>query len=161
MPEEREENEKVRESESEKVAEPLPANKKLIEVNKLSPEANTFSRGKVMVNLSHSKLKRKGYTEQKHVPASKISRIQIEVSSRKNGIGKNTDALAFKEINRSLLKVDKSPKIGNGTFRNCYIALYRNEYRVVAKEMKIIESPKKTREELWREASAITGIGDH
>ena len=56
MPEEGEENEKVRESESEKVAEPLPANKKRIEANKLSPEANTFSRGKVMVNLSHSKL---------------------------------------------------------------------------------------------------------
>ena len=27
--------------------------------------------------------------------------------------------------------------------------------------MKIIESPKKTREEVWREASTITGIGDH
>ena len=52
-------------------------------------------------------------------------------------------------------------KIGNGTFGNCYIALYGNEYRVVAKEMKIIESPKKTIEEVWREASAITGIGDH
>ena len=35
--------------------EPLPANKKRIEANKLSPKANTFSRGKVMVNLSHSK----------------------------------------------------------------------------------------------------------
>ena len=51
--------EKVRESENEKVAEQLPAKKKRIEANKLSPEANTFSRGKVMVNLSHSKLKRK------------------------------------------------------------------------------------------------------
>ena len=49
--EEGKENEKVRESESEKVAESLPANKKRIEANKLSPEANTFSRGKVMVNL--------------------------------------------------------------------------------------------------------------
>ena len=39
-----------------------------------------------------------------------------------------------------MLKVDKSQKIGNGTFGNCYIALYRNEYLVVAKEMKIIES---------------------
>ena len=150
MPEEGEENEKIRESESEKVAEPLPAKKRRIE-----------ARGKVMVNLSHSNLKRKGHTEEKHVPAAKISRKQIEVSSRKNSIGKNADALAFKEINRSLLKVDKSQKIGNGTFGNCYIALYRNEYRVVAKEMKIIESPKKTREEVWREASAITGIGDH
>ena len=27
--------------------------------------------------------------------------------------------------------------------------------------MKIIETSKKTREEVWREASAITGIGDH
>ena len=63
--------------------EPLPANKKRIEANKLSPEANTFPRGKVMVNLSHSKLKRKGQTEEKDVPATKISRQQIEVSSRK------------------------------------------------------------------------------
>ncbi|CAH3185106.1 unnamed protein product, partial [Porites lobata] len=144
MPEEGEENEKVRESESEKVAEPLPANKKRIEANKpplifggayfrnftVFPEANTFSRGKVMVNLSHSKLKRKGHTEEKYVPAAKISRKQIEASCRKNSIGKNADALAFKEINRSLLKVDKSQKIGKGTFGNCYIALYRNEYRV-------------------------------
>ena len=91
----------------------------------------------------------------------KISRKQIEVSSRKNSIGNNTDALAFKEINRSLLKVDKNQKIGNRTFGNCYIALYRNECRVVAKEMKIIEPPKKTREEEWREASAVTRIGDH
>ena len=71
------------------------------------------------------------------MPAAKISRKQIEVSSKKNSIGKNADALAFKEIIRSLLKVDKSQKIGNGTFGNCYIALHRNEYRVVAKEMKI------------------------
>ena len=85
----------------------------------------------------------------------------MEVSYRKNSTGKNGGALAFKEINKSLLKVHKSQKIGNGPFGNCQIALYRNEYRVVAKEMKIIESPKKTREEVWREASAITGIGDH
>ena len=75
-----------------------------------------------MVNLSHSNLKRKGHTEEKHVPAAKISRKQIEVSSRKNSIGKNADALAFKEINRTLLKVDKSQKIGNQTCRNYYIA---------------------------------------
>ena len=95
------------------------------------------------------------------MPAAKNSRKEIEVSSRKNSIGKNADALAFKEINRSLLKVDKNQKIGNRTFGNCYIALYRNECRVVAKEMKIIEPPKKTREEEWREASAVTRIGDH
>ena len=90
-----------------------------------------------MVNLSHSKLKRKGHTEEKYVPAAKISRKQIEVSFRKNSIGKNANTLAFKEINSSLLKVDKSQIIGNGTFGNCCIALYRNEYRVVDKEMKI------------------------
>ena len=95
--------------------ESLPANKKRIEANKLSPEANTFSRGKVIVNLSHSNLKRKGHTDEKYVPAAKISRKQIEVSSRKNSIGMKTDA-------RSLLKVDKSQKIGNQTCRNCYIA---------------------------------------
>ena len=102
--------------------ESLPANKKRIEANKLSPEANTISRGKVIVNLSHSNLKRKGHTDEKYVPAAKISRKQIEVSSRKNSIGMKTDALTFKEISRSLLKVDKSQKIGNQTCRNCYIA---------------------------------------
>ena len=107
------------------------------------------------VNLSHSKLKRKGHTEEKYVPAAKISWKQMEVRSRKNSIGKNADALAFKEISRSLLKVEKSQKIGNGIFGSCYIALYHNEYRVVAKEMNIIESPKKTREEVWREASQL------
>ena len=74
MPEEGDENEKDRESESEKVAEPLPANKKRSEANKLFPEANSFSKGKVMGNLSHSKLKRNGHTEEKYVPAAKISR---------------------------------------------------------------------------------------
>ena len=32
---------------------------------------------------------------------------------------------------------------------------------LLLKKMKIIETSKKTREEVWREASAITGIGDH
>ena len=51
MPEEGEENEKVQEPESEKVAEPLAANKKRIEANKpiltyhvLSSETEVFSR---------------------------------------------------------------------------------------------------------------------
>ena len=48
MPEEGKENEKVRESESEKVAEPLAANKKRIEANYLQrqilfPEARSWS----------------------------------------------------------------------------------------------------------------------
>ena len=135
--------------------EPLPANKKRIEANKLSPEANTFSRGKVMVNLSHSKLKRKGHTEEKDVPAAKISRKQIAASSRKNSIGKNADVLAFKEINRCSLKVDKSQKIGNGTFGNFYIALYRNNTALLLKKRKKIESPKKTR------GSVARSIGNH
>ena len=108
-----------------------------------------------MVNLSHSKLQRKGHTDEKYVPAANISRKRIEANSRKNSIGKNADALAFKEINRSLLKVDRSQKIGDETFGNCYFALYRNEYCVVAKEMKIIESPKKTR------GSVARSIGHH
>ena len=97
----------------------------------------------------------KGSRIRKWEDSRTTARKQIEVSSRKNSIGKNADALAFKEINRSLLKVDKSQKIGKGTFGNCYIALYRNEYRVVAKEMKIIESPKKTR------GSVARSIGNH
>ena len=85
----------------------------------------------------------------------------MEVSSRKNSIGKNADALAFKEINRSLLKVDKSQNLEtepSGTVTSPYTAM--NTALLLSKEMKIIESPKKTREEVWREASAVTGIGD-
>ena len=71
------------------------------------------------------------------VKTERSYRREIRASRKKftetNRIGKNADALAFREINRSLLKVDKSQKIGNGTFGNCYIALYRNEYGVVAK----------------------------
>ena len=85
------------------------------------------------------------------MPAEKFHENESRLVPEKNSIGKNADALApglaFKEINRSLLKVDKNQKIGNRTFGNCYIALYRNECRVVAKEMKIIEPSKKAREE--------------
>ena len=47
----------------------------------------------------------------------------------------------------------------SGTATSPYTAM--NTALLLSKEMKIIESPKKTREEVWREASAITGIGDH
>ena len=42
--------------------------------------------------------------------------------------------------------MDKTKKIVSGTFGNCYLAVYCNDFRFVVKEMK---------------AAAITGIGDH
>ena len=95
------------------------------------------------------------------MPAEKFHENKSRLVPEKIASARTQMLFAFKEINRSLLKVDKNQKIGNRTFGNCYIALYRNECRVVAKEMKIIEPPKKTREEEWREASAVTRIGDH
>ena len=49
MPEEGEENEKVRESESEKITEPLPANK-----SKLAPEKIASARTQMLLRLRRS-----------------------------------------------------------------------------------------------------------
>ena len=62
-----------------------------------------------------------------------------------------------------MLKVDKSrsKKLETEPSGTATLPYTANEYRAVAKEVKIIETSKKTRKEVWREASAITGIGDH
>ena len=59
MPEEGKENEKVRESESEKVAEPLPANKKRPQIfhgnkSKLAPEKIASARTQKLLRLRRS-----------------------------------------------------------------------------------------------------------
>ena len=157
VPEGREKNEKIREPDVEEVPEPQPK-KQRTESKNPSPVANTLSRGKYLVHLSNLKSKRKSQSEKKIVPAAKIPRKRVRDET---STVKNKEAPAFKEINRALLKVDKTPKIGSGTFGNCYIALYRNEFRVVAKEIKRMESSKQTKEEVLREAAAIASIGDH
>ena len=127
--------------------------------NPQSPVASTLSRGKYLVKLAKLNSKRKSETEEKNEPAAKIPRKRVDVAAvRKTSTAVNrTDRPAFKEINRALLTVDKTKKIGSGTFGNCYLAVYRNDFKVVVKEMKNVDSPQ----EVLREAAAITGIGDH
>ena len=160
VPEGRKKNEKTREPDAEEVLEPQPK-KKRTESKNPSPVANTLSRGNYLVNLSNFKSKRISQSKEKIVPAAKITRKRMDVCSGEMTTVKETEAPAFKEINRALLKVDKTPKNGSGSFGNCYIALYRNEFRVVVKELKGKDSSNQTKEEVLREAAAITGIGDH
>ena len=121
------------------------------------PVANTLSRGKYLVKLSNLKSHRISQSEEKIVPDAKMLQKRMDETSTV----KNTEAPAFKEINRALLKADKTQKIGSETFWNRYIALYCNEFRVVAKEIKRMDSSNQTKEEVLREAAAIAGIGDH
>lgn len=99
---------------------------------------------------------------EKNVPASKIQGKRKDVGGT-SASSKRIDRAVHNEIDRSLLKVDKTTKIGSGTFGNCYLAVYRNDFTVVVKEITsgMTNSPQQAREEVLREAAAITGIGDH
>ena len=98
----------------------------------------------------------------KNVPASKIQSKRTDVGGTSASSKRIVRTVPHK-IDRSLLKVDKTKKIGSRTFGNCYLAVYRNDFTVVVKEIKsgITNSPQQAREEVLREAAAIMGIGDH
>lgn len=99
---------------------------------------------------------------EKNLPASKLQSKRKDVGGT-SASSKRIDRAVHNEIDTSLLKVDKTKKIGSGTFGNCYLAVYRNDFTVVVKEIKsgMTNSPQQAREEVLREAAAITGIGDH
>ena len=46
----------------------------------------------------------------------------------------------FKELDRDLFVVDETEKISSGAFGRCFTIIYRIEYRVVVKEMKVKDS---------------------
>ena len=72
-----------------------------------------------MVNLSHSKLKRKGHTEEKYVPASKISRKQIEKLAPEKIASARTQML----LRLKWIKAKKSETEPSGTGRSPYTAM--------------------------------------
>ena len=116
VPEGRKKNETTREPDAGEVLEPQ-TKKKRIESKNPSPVASTLSRGKYLVNLSNLKSKRISQSEEKITPAAKIPRKRMDVCSGETAV-KKTEAPAFKEINRALLKADKTQKIGSGTCGN-------------------------------------------
>ena len=71
---------------------------------------------------------------EKNVPASKIQSKRKDVGGT-SASSKRMDRVVHNEIDRSLLKVDETTKIGSGTFGNCYLAVYRNDFTVVVKEI--------------------------
>ena len=63
------------------------------------------------------------------------------------------------------MTIDETEKIGSGTFGRCFTAMYRNQYRVVVKEIKVRDSSKKeierAKQEVLHEASVLANLGDH
>lgn len=82
-----------------------------------------------------------------------------EVAKRKS------DGPTYHEINRELLVIDATKKIGSGTFGKCFSAMYRGQYSVVVKVMKTNDDSftEKTRakREVLHEATVFSRLGDH
>jgi hypothetical protein len=77
-----------------------------------------------------------------------------------------TTSRPFKEINRRLIVQHAVGKIGSaGTFGNCYLGVYRGEFKVVVKEIKQVSNSvrenEKAKQEVIHEASALSLLGDH
>ena len=71
----------------------------------------------------------------------------------------------FKELDRDLLVIDETEKIGSGTFGRCFTAIYRNQYQVIVKEIKVKDSSKRkikrAKQEVLNEASVLADLGYH
>lgn len=90
---------------------------------------------------------------------------QSVVNQHKTQERLTADARKFKKLNRELLVVDGTEAIGSGTFGKCFPALYRNDYQVVVKEIKMKETTReeleRTKREVIHEATVISELGDH
>ena len=120
------------------------------------------SRGKRLVELSKQR-KRKNDDEVE--TRSKVPKPTKGEDRTKLTAPRTTQTHNFKELDRDLLTIDETNKIGSGTFGRCLTATYRNQYRVVVKEMKVRDSSKKesdrAKQEVIHEASVLTDLGDH
>ena len=120
------------------------------------------SRGKRLVQLS----KRKRKNDEEVTTRSKVAKpTKGEDHTKLAAAPQTTRTHNFKELDRDLLKIDETGKIGSGTFGRCFTAMYRNQYRVVVKEMKVRDSSKKeterAKQEVFHEASVLADLGDH
>ena len=74
-------------------------------------------------------------------------------------------AHSFKELDRELLVIDKTEKIGSETFGKCFKGKYRNQYQVVVKEIKVKDSSKReierAKQEVLNKASVLADLKDH
>ena len=131
-----------------------------------------LSRGKKCVELSRKRSNR----EQVNPPVNaskrpKTSHVEVVVNQQKAQDASHLPSQCtpysrkFKELNRELLAVDGTESVGSGTFGKCFTAVYRRDFRVIVKEIKMKE---RTREEIGRakrevlhEASVLSELGDH
>ena len=120
------------------------------------------SRGKRLVELSKQR-KRKNDDEVK--TRSKVPKPTKGEDHTKLTAPRTSKTHNFKELDRDLLNIDEANKIGSGTFGRCFTATYRNQYRVVVKEIKVRDSSKKeserAKQEVVHEAYVLADLRDH
>lgn len=124
-----------------------------------------LSRGKRLVELSRKRKMKDRDEEIKtprkvRKPTKGGDRTKLTVTRTETNKAHN-----FKELDKDLLTIDETEKIGSGTFGRCFTAIYRNQYRVVVKEMKLKDSSKReierAKQEVLNEASVLADLGDH
>lgn len=146
----------------------IPMQNAIVEESHGKPNTVTgiISRGKQMVKMATNG-KRKSEEEEAYLSnkiAKRKSRGKKLVIATAKQSEKN-NCHHFKEIERSLLAIDTSEKIGSGTFGNCYQGIYREKFSVVCKKIKTQDSSLKelerAKQEVLHEAAVIADIGDH
>ena len=136
-------------------------------VQEKKEKAEILSRGKKLVELS-----RKRKREQMKTNGNTSKRVKIPREKAPDKRHKEVDfsrltasTPKFKELDRKLLSIDRTEAIGSGSFGRCFSATYRQDYRVVVKEMKATDSTKKelerARREVVGEATILSELGDH
>lgn len=129
-----------------------------------SSGALQLSRGKMLVELAR---KHKPQEQPLRIEESQPKRFKKNTETKMSGTCSATQEKKqrFKELDRALLAVQKDSPVGTGTFGSCYIASYRNDFRVVVKEMNLKNSSKKETEraqqEVVHEATVLANLGDH
>ena len=124
-----------------------------------------LSRGKRLVELS-KKRKMKDRDEEIKTPRKVRKPTKGENRTKLTVTRTETNkAHNFKELDKDLLVIDETEKIGSRTFGRCFTAIYRNQYRVVVKEIKVKDSSKReierAKREVLNEASVLADLGDH
>ena len=124
-----------------------------------------LSRGKMLVELSKKRKLLNKEEEEVKMPRKVPKRTNEENRTTLSVPRMVKKSHNFKELDRDLFVVDETEKIGSGAFGRCFTAIYRNEYRVVVKEMKVKDSSKReierAKQEVLNEASVLADLGDH
>ena len=135
-------------------------------------DVELLSRGKKCVELSRKRANRERMKPLVNASKrAKTSHVQAVVNQHKaQDLSHlpsqcNPNSRKFKELNRELLAVDETESIGSGTFGKCFPAVYRRDFRVIVKQIKMKETTRegieRAKREVLHEATVLSELGDH